>query len=117
MNAMPSTDHFPEQPGRRGFVRAVVGSSLAATAGMTAASASTTASATASGAAEPGLPFHAWAPAPPMGWNSWDAFGASVTEAEYLDNARRPARRHPHALHPPAWRTARALRLKPRNFR
>jgi len=39
-------------------------------------------------AAEPALPFHAWAPTPTMGWNSWDAFGASVTEAEYLDNAR-----------------------------
>ncbi|MEQ4576378.1 MAG: alpha-galactosidase, partial [Gammaproteobacteria bacterium] len=23
-----------------------------------------------------------------MGWNSWDSFGASVTEAEYLENAR-----------------------------
>src|SRR3954466_4007220 len=76
--------NLPEQPGRRGFVRAVVGSSLAAAAGMPA----TNASATASCAAEPGLPFHAWAPSPPMGWNSWDAFGASVTEAEYLDNAR-----------------------------
>jgi alpha-galactosidase len=28
------------------------------------------------------LPFHAWAPTPPMGWNSWDAFGTTVTEAE-----------------------------------
>lgn len=25
---------------------------------------------------------------PPMGWNSWDCFGASVTEAEVLANAR-----------------------------
>ncbi len=33
-------------------------------------------------------PFHAWAATPPMGWNSWDSFGASVTEAEYLENAR-----------------------------
>ena len=23
-----------------------------------------------------------------MGWNSWDAFGGSITEAEYLENAR-----------------------------
>ena len=45
-------------------------------------------SATTAGTAEADLPFHAWAPTPPMGWNSWDAFGASVTEAEYLDNAR-----------------------------
>jgi hypothetical protein len=26
--------------------------------------------------------FHAWAPTPPMGWNSWDAFGTSITEAQ-----------------------------------
>ncbi|XXM84740.1 glycoside hydrolase family 27 protein [Cellulosimicrobium sp. PMB13] len=25
---------------------------------------------------------------PPMGWNSWDSFGTTVTEAEVLDNAR-----------------------------
>lgn len=24
---------------------------------------------------------------PPMGWNSWDVYGASVTEAEVLENA------------------------------
>ena len=29
-----------------------------------------------------------WAPTPPMGWNSYDAFGDSVTEAEVLANAR-----------------------------
>ena len=27
------------------------------------------------------------APFSPMGWNSWDCFGASVTEAELLENA------------------------------
>jgi hypothetical protein len=26
--------------------------------------------------------FHDWAPTPPMGWNSWDCFGATVTEAQ-----------------------------------
>ncbi len=26
--------------------------------------------------------FHAWAPAPPMGWNSWDNFATTVTEAQ-----------------------------------
>ena len=26
--------------------------------------------------------FLAWAPTPPMGWNSWDAFGTTITEAE-----------------------------------
>ena len=28
-----------------------------------------------------------WAPAPPMGWNSYDNFGDSVTEAEFRSNA------------------------------
>ena len=31
--------------------------------------------------------FHAWAPTPPMGWNSWDCFGPTVTEAEVKANA------------------------------
>jgi hypothetical protein len=26
--------------------------------------------------------FHDWAPAPPMGWNSWDCFGTTLTEAQ-----------------------------------
>jgi alpha-galactosidase len=26
--------------------------------------------------------FHTWAPAPPMGWNSWDYFGTTITEAQ-----------------------------------
>ena len=26
--------------------------------------------------------YHAWAPTPPMGWNSWDCFGTTVTEAQ-----------------------------------
>ncbi len=33
------------------------------------------------------LPFHAWAKTPPMGWNSWDAFGTGVTEAQTRENA------------------------------
>ena len=33
------------------------------------------------------LPFHGWAVTPPMGWNSWDCFGAGVTEQQALDNA------------------------------
>ena len=28
------------------------------------------------------LPFHTWAARPPMGWNSWDCFAATVTEAQ-----------------------------------
>jgi hypothetical protein len=31
--------------------------------------------------------FHAWAPTPPMGWNSWDAFGTTVTEAQIRQHA------------------------------
>ncbi|GEK06443.1 glycoside hydrolase family 27 protein [Schleiferilactobacillus harbinensis] len=31
--------------------------------------------------------FRTWAPTAPMGWNSWDCFGASVTEAEVKANA------------------------------
>jgi len=87
MNAMHSTGNSPEQAGRRGFVRAAVAGGLAAVAGVPGL-AGADASATAADTADPGLPFHAWAPTPTMGWNSWDAFGASVTEAEYLDNAR-----------------------------
>ncbi|UYQ95827.1 NPCBM/NEW2 domain-containing protein [Chitinophaga horti] len=32
-------------------------------------------------------PFHQWAATPPMGWNSWDCFGPTVTEAEVKANA------------------------------
>ncbi|MBN2590889.1 MAG: glycoside hydrolase family 27 protein [Sedimentisphaerales bacterium] len=31
--------------------------------------------------------FHKWADSPPMGWNSWDCFGAGVTEQDALANA------------------------------
>ena len=31
--------------------------------------------------------FHAWAATPPMGWNSWDCFGPTVTESEVKANA------------------------------
>jgi alpha-galactosidase len=31
--------------------------------------------------------FRDYAQTPPKGWNSWDSFGASVTEAEVLGNA------------------------------
>lgn len=31
--------------------------------------------------------FHKWAATPPMGWNSWDCFGAAVTEEQTLQNA------------------------------
>lgn len=32
--------------------------------------------------------FKTWAPTPPMGWNSWDCYGDSVTEVEVLSNAQ-----------------------------
>src|SRR5688500_2211053 len=90
MRTKTPTDNLPDEPARRSFVRAVAGAGLAAVTASSAAGAagpSATVSA-AAGTTEPGLPFHAWAPTPPMGWNSWDAFGASVTEAEVLANAR-----------------------------
>jgi hypothetical protein len=31
--------------------------------------------------------FHQWALTPPMGWNSWDCYGPTVTEAEVIANA------------------------------
>ena len=30
--------------------------------------------------------FHDWAETPPMGWNSWDCYGAAVNEAEFKAN-------------------------------
>jgi len=84
---MQSTGSSPELAGRRGFVRAAVAGSLAAIAGVPGLAASGESS-RAGETAEAGLPFHAWAPTPTMGWNSWDVFGASVNEAEYLENAR-----------------------------
>lgn len=32
--------------------------------------------------AQPPPAYHAWAPSPPMGWNSWDCFATTVTEAQ-----------------------------------
>lgn len=39
------------------------------------------------GQTEPELPYHQWALTPPMGWNSWDCFGPTVTEDEVKANA------------------------------
>ncbi|MBG8553428.1 NPCBM/NEW2 domain-containing protein [Hymenobacter guriensis] len=36
--------------------------------------------------------FHQWAATPPMGWNSWDCYGPTVTEAEVKANADYMAR-------------------------
>jgi hypothetical protein len=38
-------------------------------------------------AAKPVPGFHQWARTPPMGWNSWDCFGAGVWEEDVLANA------------------------------
>jgi alpha-galactosidase len=37
--------------------------------------------------------FHALAPAPPMGWNSWDSFGPTIREGEARANAQIMAKR------------------------
>ncbi|WP_071885823.1 NPCBM/NEW2 domain-containing protein [Hymenobacter sedentarius] len=37
--------------------------------------------------APPKADFHQWAATPPMGWNSWDCYGPTVTEAEVKANA------------------------------
>ncbi|HTP59262.1 MAG TPA: alpha-galactosidase, partial [Spirochaetia bacterium] len=42
---------------------------------------------------------HAWALTPPLGWNSWDCYGASVTEEEVRANAGSMARN----LKPHGW--------------
>jgi alpha-galactosidase len=42
------------------------------------------------------------APTPPMGWNSWDSYGMTITEAEYKANAEWMARH----LKPFGWRYA-----------
>ena len=38
-------------------------------------------------AAPPSNDFHQWAETPPMGWNSWDAFGTTVTETQIKQQA------------------------------
>ena len=46
--------------------------------------------------AAPAGDFHTWAPTPPMGWNSWDNFGTTITEAQakqqadYMANTLKP---------------------------
>ncbi len=40
------------------------------------------------GSEVPLLPFHAFALRPPMGWNSWDCFGTSVTEEQVRAQAK-----------------------------
>ncbi|MBO9718167.1 MAG: hypothetical protein J7507_15535, partial [Pseudoxanthomonas sp.] len=47
----------------------------------------------------PAADFHDWAPAPPMGWNSWDAFGTTVTEQQIHEQAEVMATR----LKPHGW--------------
>jgi len=44
------------------------------------------------GQTDSGKDFHNWAATPPMGWNSWDCFGPTVTESEVKANADYMAR-------------------------
>ena len=37
--------------------------------------------------AQPKKDFRTWASTPPMGWNSWDCYGSTVTEDEVKANA------------------------------
>jgi hypothetical protein len=50
--------------------------------------------------AQPPPAYHAWAPAPPMGWNSWDCFATTVTEAQTRAQAGVMARK----LEPYGWK-------------
>jgi alpha-galactosidase len=51
------------------------------------------------GAAEPNPAFWQWAPTPPLGWNSWDSFATTVTEAQTRAQADAMARE----LKPHGW--------------
>jgi len=46
------------------------------------------------------LDFHTWAATPPMGWNSWDCFGTTITEVQAKEQADAMARQ----LKPFGWR-------------
>src|SRR5471032_645910 len=37
--------------------------------------------------AAPANDFHTWAPSPPLGWNSWDNFGTTITEEQTKQQA------------------------------
>jgi alpha-galactosidase len=50
--------------------------------------------------AGPALAYYEWAPTPPMGWNSWDCFATTVTEAQAKANAGVMAEK----LKPYGWR-------------
>ena len=43
--------------------------------------------ASATAAESPSPAFLDWAPTPPMGWNSWDCFATTVTEAQTKEQA------------------------------
>jgi alpha-galactosidase len=48
------------------------------------------------------LPFHRWAAKPPLGWNSWDCYGTSITEAQFRANVEVMAKK----LRPFGWEYA-----------
>jgi alpha-galactosidase len=64
---------------RMAFAAAILLSGLSQTHAIAQAPPTTAAS------AEP--KFYQWAASPAMGWNSWDCFGAAVTEQQTLENA------------------------------
>ncbi|MCS0580000.1 glycoside hydrolase family 27 protein [Massilia pinisoli] len=71
-------------PNRRRLLATSLASAAAAAAGVPSSSANAatpkkTAAAAAAGAV--------LAPTPPMGWNSWNSFGPTITEAQALENA------------------------------
>ncbi len=71
------------------FPMKIISGILAATFGIAAAAQTTgeTPAANFVQTATTELAFYAFAPTPPMGWNSYDAFGDTVTEDEVMSNA------------------------------
>jgi alpha-galactosidase len=71
-------------PNRRNLLTASILTGLASVAPAVAG----TAAATEANAKAPARKVKALAPTPPMGWNSWNSFATTITEAQALENAR-----------------------------
>jgi alpha-galactosidase len=77
-------------PGLEVAARRTMMPSRAILAGLALVASAALASGRVSAPTEPAsapAPFLAWAPTPPMGWNSWDAFGTAITEAQAKQEA------------------------------
>jgi len=72
VSARPS--HCPAASARGGAARPLA-RTLALVAGLVVGAATLATPAQA-------VDFHGWAPTPPLGWNSWDGFGASINEEQ-----------------------------------